>query len=204
MSKRTPSPITGLTRGNELSALCAEPLTILIDIDGTLAIWLRSFDRLMLRLDPNVAILNTDDYNVFNRYNSDPRIIQAALDMEGFYADLEPMPGAIDAVAEMRADGHDVVFLSMPTATNPTCASDKYRWVERHFGTDMVARTTLAFDKTRVHGSVLLDDKPSVTGAVTPSWQHILFDAEYNRHVTDRARLTHWAEWRKVLVGVNA
>ncbi|WP_421446371.1 5' nucleotidase, NT5C type, partial [Agrobacterium tumefaciens] len=58
----------------------------------------------------------------------------------------------------------------------------------------------LTRDKTLVRGDLIIDDKPRIQGAVTPSWRHIVYDAPYNRQVTDAPRLT-WQNWRSVLAG---
>ena len=54
-------------------------------------------------------------------------------------------------------------------------------------------------DKTVVRGDVLIDDKPAITGAHHPVWKQLLFEAPYNRHVTDRPRLTKWSEVETML-----
>ena len=41
-------------------------------------------------------------------------------------------------------------------------------------------------DKTLVRGDVLIDDKPHVTGSNAPTWQHLLYDAPYNRDIERR------------------
>ena len=70
-------------------------------------------------------------------------------------------------------------------------------WVERHFGEAFLPRLILAKDKTWVHGDVLIDDKPEVTGSRTPTWQHVIFDQPFNRGA-DGPRMT-WSNWREVL-----
>ena len=70
----------------------------------------------------------------------------------------------------------------------------------QHLGDDWVKRLILCHDKTLVHGDVLVDDKPEVTGSnPVPSWEHVLFGAPYNRHITDRRRIGDWTEWAEVL-----
>lgn len=41
---------------------------------------------------------------------------------------------------------------------------------------------------------------PSIDGEVLfPEWQHIVFDAPYNREVKDKQRISVWSEWRDVI-----
>ena len=49
----------------------------------------------------------------------------------------------------------------------------------------------------QVRGDVLIDDKPNITGSATPTWQQLLFDAPYNRHVAHLPRLSSWADWEE-------
>lgn len=51
----------------------------------------------------------------------------------------------------------------------------------------------MTHDKTLVQGLVLVDDKPVITGALTPTWRHIIFDASYN-HGFAGPRVHGWNE----------
>ena len=41
----------------------------------------------------------------------------------------------------------------------------------KHLGRDATNRLILTKDKTLVHGSLLIDDKPRILGAVKPRWK---------------------------------
>jgi hypothetical protein len=84
--------------------------------------------------------------------------------------------------------------------TSDWCASEKYEWVVRHFGRGAASRVVMTSDKTAVRGDVLIDDKPKITGAHTPTWQHIIFDAPYNKAATGRTRLMSWEGWEDAVV----
>lgn len=94
----------------------------------------------------------------------------------------------------------DVRICTSPLRQFENCVAEKFLWVERHLGRAATERMVLTRDKTLVRGDLLIDDRPSINGAVPPSWRHIVYDAPYNRHVADRPRLT-WANWRNVLAG---
>merc|ERR1711924_319884 len=58
----------------------------------------------------------------------------------------------------------------------------------------------LPSDKTLVRGDLLIDDKPRVGGQERlPSWEHVVFDAPYNRDTAHKLRLGDWAGWRGVM-----
>lgn len=84
-----------------------------------------------------------------------------------------------------------------PTTRYRNCVLEKHEWVEEHLGLEWVGRMVLTRDKTLVRGAVLIDDRPDISGAMTPEWQHVVFDAPYNRHLPG-PRMT-WATWREVL-----
>jgi 5'-nucleotidase len=71
-------------------------------------------------------------------------------------------------------------------------------WIRHHLGQEFAERTILTRDKTLVRGTILIDDKPSVSGVMQPEWEHVLFDQPYNRKVTNRRRL-NWSNYREIL-----
>jgi len=179
-------------------------MRVLVDMDGVIADWGHAYGESLDRYgDAAARIPRHQDQRSFNlnegRTPEERAIIAAVMVEEGFYSRLEPIPGAKQALKAMVRAGHDVRIVTSPWVSNPTCASDKLNWIVRHYGSHWGARVVITADKTLVHGDVLIDDKPEVTGVAEPSWEHILFDQPYNRDVTGRRRLTDWAAWRHVV-----
>jgi 5'-nucleotidase len=102
---------------------------------------------------------------------------------DGFYANLQPIDGAVEAMKEMRQDGYTVFICTAP-ARNTRCIAEKAEWIGKNLGLDWIEQLIATRDKTLVYGDVLIDDKPKITGLVTPHFQHILFDQPYNRQET--------------------
>lgn len=119
-------------------------------------------------------------------------IISEIMNDPGFYARLEPIYGACEALIQMVEDGHEVILVTSPWLTNPTCITDKFKWVEDWLGADWTERLIITKDKTHVAGDILIDDKPEIKGTATPSWEHVLFAQPYNQYVTDKARFYMW------------
>ena len=67
-------------------------------------------------------------------------------------------------------------------------------------GPEWLQRLVLTSDKTLVRGDLLIDDKPQVSGQERlPSWEHVVFDAPYNRGTAHNLRLGSWAKWREIM-----
>jgi 5'-nucleotidase len=121
---------------------------------------------------------------------------------EGFFLNLPPMKGAIEAVKEMAAKGYRVFFCTSPVLTSHHCAGDKFEWVRKHFGQEWVQRIIITSDKTAVRGDVLIDDKPKITGTNLPTWRHLMFDAPYNMSETPPMRMNDWTQWEKAITAL--
>uniref|UniRef100_A0A2K5I777 5',3'-nucleotidase, mitochondrial n=1 Tax=Colobus angolensis palliatus TaxID=336983 RepID=A0A2K5I777_COLAP len=130
---------------------------------------------------------------------------------KNFFFELEPLPGAVEAVKEMaNLQNTDVFICTSPIKMFKYCPYEKNAWVEKHFGPDFLEQIVLTRDKTVVSADLLIDDQPDITGkwpAVgaepTPSWEHVLFTACHNQHLQlqpPRRRLHSWADdWKAIL-----
>lgn len=181
---------------------------ILVDMDDTIANWQDSFDTYLATYYEDAAnIPRKDDRTCFDlhkdRTERESEIINDIMDMEGFYADLEPIYGAIDAVKSMLEAGHEVSLVTSPWLSNPTCVQDKYEWVRKYLGDDWVDRVIITKDKTLIEGDILIDDKPEITGKAVPKWTQVVFDQPYNRYFDNPYRLFSWADWEQELFWAN-
>lgn len=67
------------------------------------------------------------DYDKFKHLTDDQKRLP------GFFENLPPIPGAIDAFREL-CDMYDVYILSTAPWSNPHAWSEKRLWVEKHLG----------------------------------------------------------------------
>ena len=185
-------------------ATCLPAMLILLDMDGVLADFEHAFLAAWRERHPDIAPVEYEDRQSFyiqQDYPAElrPRV-EAIYTAPGFIRHLPPVPGAIEAVNDLMAMGLEVRFCSSPLRQYDHCVLEKYQWIEAHFGRAATERLILTRDKTLVQGDLLIDDRPRITGATRPQWQHILYDTPYNRQEPDRPRLT-WQNWRNVLAG---
>ena len=181
-------------------------LNILIDIDGVLA----DFDT-ALRIEaarqglsiPWIPFQDRKHFFLRDDYPVDVRPrIERLTQSKWLYRGMPPLDGARSALLAMLDLGHNVrLCTSMPPGA-PHLLEEKFLWVDRHLGDEFISRIVVSSDKTWIHGDVLIDDNPHVTGSQRPTWNHILFDQPYNRHI-ERTRL-NWQHWQQVLLGKHA
>lgn len=110
---------------------------------------------------------------------------------------LPAMAGAVFYAKQLKeraaAEGIDVLICTAPHVENSTCHSDKAAWARSYLGHDWAKNMIMTHDKTLVQGLVLVDDKPKISGRLVPTWNHILFDAPYNRNAHG-LRVEGWNE----------
>lgn len=178
---------------------------ILVDMDGVLADWGARYDAGLNRVGATLLIPRTADQRGFNlmagRTNEEMSTIRKVMDEPGFYAELLPIRGAIDAVLEMNGAGHEVFICTTPWLSNPTCVQDKLDWVREWMGAEWAERVIVTSDKTTVDADILIDDRPDIPNAARASWQQVLFDQPYNQEEgpLQRPRISEWSRWRETI-----
>jgi 5'(3')-deoxyribonucleotidase len=105
--------------------------------------------------------------------------------MPGFYADLPPIEGAVEAF-EILSKHFEVYILTAPSWENPSCYTDKRLWVEKYLGKSAYKRLIISNDKSLFTGRALIDDR--LKYGVTK------FKGEHIHFATDR-----FPNWNSVL-----
>jgi len=75
----------------------------------------------------------------------------------GFFLDLEPMPGAVEAFLKL-SNIHDVWILTAPSIMNPLSYAEKNVWVKKYLGQDFVKKLIMCPNKSLLKGDYLIDD----------------------------------------------
>lgn len=151
---------------NEALENLTKPLPILyIDMDGVVA----DFDSEIKKVHPFIFEHPDGDY----RGRVIDEIVEA--DTHLFFR-LEPMPGAIDAVEQLKKH-YEIYFLSTPMWNVPHSFTDKRLWLEKTFGEFAKKRLILTHRKDLNMGAYLVDDRLK-NGAENFSGTHIHFGTE--------------------------
>jgi len=190
----------GMVSQYRAAALAMAAPIVLVDMDGVLVDWDAGFSKAWGGRSP---IDRTKSYSmeacVPDSFRDEAMRLYHS---EGFFRGLPEMAGGCAALKALAAKGFRVFLCTAPVLSSTFCAQDKFEWVRAHLGPEWMSRIIMTTDKTTVRGDVLIDDKPKITGAHHPVWKQLLFDAPYNRNITDRPRLTQWGEVETMLEAV--
>lgn len=97
-------------------------------------------------------------------------------EIPGFFRDLPPVDGALDAFQRLSAV-HDSYILSTPPWDNPSAWTDKLLWVKEHLPQTAYKRLILSHRKHLNRGDYLIDDR-TANGADKFTGRHIHFGHE--------------------------
>lgn len=130
---------------------------LFIDMDGVVADFEKKAEQLAI-----IAGITKDDFIDRKFYRN-----------KGFYIDLEVLPGAKEAVFELR-NYFEIRFLSACSWSNVFSFTEKRIWIEKHFGEWSEKRMDLTNKKDLSMGHFLIDDRTKY-GAEHFIGEHIQF-----------------------------
>lgn len=109
---------------------------------------------------------------------------------EGFYLDLEPLPGAVEGVKFLQKH-FEVYIATRPSYMNAHCYTEKRIWIEKYLGLETCKNLGLTPNKNLLIGDCLIDDVPWVGfkgkqilfgSDEYPNWESVInyFKNKYN------------------------
>lgn len=171
---------------------------MLVDMDGVQA----DFDaevlaRIALQY-PDIPLLTSrKNFYVADDYPEHTELVRSLSDEEGFFDAIPVAEGALEGWERILDYGYHPRVCSSPISTNPTCTTEKLQWLDRHFvpkfGESVIKEAIITKNKHHYDGAALIDDRPEVRNAAEASWQHVIFDKEYNRAAAG-VRLVTWLD----------
>lgn len=124
------------------------------------------------------------------------RIDEIALS-DGFFWDLDVMPGCQEVVRELtkRYD----VFIVTAAIEFPNSFLPKHAWLHEHFPFVDIRNVVYCGDKSIVDADIMIDDR--IRNLEQFEGMQILFSAPHNMNEKRFLRVNSWAEVREVLLG---
>jgi 5'-nucleotidase len=189
---------------------------ILIDMDGVIVDYISNLISVVKEgfhdgLDPKLLEISYNDVTIqniedlFDYCEKTKKHIKDNLHIPGMFENPRPIPGAIEAV-KILAEHFEVFLCSSPFSGRVDSDhgwSEKVSWIRKHFGKEWIDKLILTRDKTVVHGEILIDDKPKITGKKNvPDWQHVLFLQPWNKEkcFSDGAHyISNWDNPEKIV-----
>jgi 5'(3')-deoxyribonucleotidase len=113
-----------------------------------------------------------------------------------FFADLDPMPGGIEALRALS--GVYEVFVASAAMEVPTSLAAKFAWLRRHVPFVPPSHLVFCGDKAIVDADYLIDDTARHFSRFRGTG--ILFDAPHNRRVTGHVRVRDWQDVRRLFL----
>ena len=132
--------------------------TLYIDMDNVLVDFRSAFSKLSKEI--------LEEYH--NRKDEIP----------GIFSLMEPMPGALEAVAFLSKH-FDIYILSTAPWENPSAWSDKLLWIKKHLPEVAYKRLILSHNKHLNCGDYLIDDRTK-NGVDKFTGEHIYFGSDGN------------------------
>lgn len=167
---------------------------VLVDMDGVLA----DFDGATLAYlaEHHSEIPLSGRHNFYIREDYEDAAHQAIINelhsSQNFFTNLPPIVGALDGWQRLIDLGYEPRVCSSPLSMHQWCEEEKRAWLRQYFGEDVVRDAYITKHKELCDGIALIDDRPVVKNAEQAPWQHILFDASYNRGETNELRMMGW------------
>lgn len=173
-------------------ATSIESRTVLIDMDNTLfgfdaSITAQLTERAIALADPAL------DFYIARRYQ-DPSVvelIQSLQNSQGFFRNLQPLPGALEAWQHIADEGYRPRICSKPLSDNKWCREEKLETVEHYFGAEAAAEAYMGDDKESEPGIALVDDRPGLADG--NYWQRVIYTQPWNAH-EQGTRLESWSD----------
>lgn len=169
-------------------------------MDGVLASFEQGFLNLWRKLYPDRDFVPFESRRAFYLKLDYPQNywpqIEEVYNSKGFFENLPPVEGAIKALNQIAKEGHTIKICTIPLVANPFSREEKLIWIEKHLGKQFLKDTIITADKSLFDADYLIDDRPEIKITRYPSWEQIIFDAPYNREVTNKKRLLKWSDWR--------
>jgi 5'(3')-deoxyribonucleotidase len=130
-------------------------------------------------------------------------VIDVWLKEDGFFDDLEPMPGAIEGFNWLRERGHDVIVATAVVDGAMHAFDGKRAWMKKNFPDWDIKNFVACSRKGLIDGDILIDDGlHNVNDWITSSKfnrEALIFDARWNRQYASDTRTFRVFDWSEIV-----
>ena len=181
-------------------------MKILVDMDGivtdTLSTWLeRIYFHTGVRATPaDITKWNLNENPPLDQVN--PKQLFDILNEKEFNLSIPQMPDACHYLEQLHKAGHDISIVTARFGTN--CMPETLIWLKEMMPWFNVEKKTwFVYDKHRITGDVLIDDKAETLikyREVHPEAKLITIDYPYNKHAPADTHRVHknGYEWEQI------
>lgn len=177
-------------------------MVVLIDMDDVLEDLLTPWCRtLSERHGLNVTREDVVDWEMSKFFPSLSREeLFAPLGEIDFWKNVEPTPGAQEALKELEADGHELYLV---TSSHYGTIRTKMRHVVRRLFPQFTAENLIVTRrKQMIRGDVLVDDNPD--NLIGGAYEKILMDVPHNRNFDERRHgIVRVADWNEAVATIR-
>lgn len=169
---------------------------ILVDQDDVLALFVHGVvQKFNARYGTNFTIEDCNQWNLENVFG--PKVWDLVKE-EGFFWNLEPVPGALEVFKRLYTSGRYDMYIV--TASEPHAYVEKIQWLEYYMPFFSIDKHFISCkSKDAVWGDVLLDDGMHNIEAFHGIGESIVFDRPHNRHLIGFKRIYNWYEFEQYI-----
>jgi 5'(3')-deoxyribonucleotidase len=171
-------------------------MTILVDMDDTIEQLLKALvNRANERFHRSVSVEDVTDWSIVCAFPGiEKKQIQDFMREPDFWKDVEPVPGAAEALKHFMDEGHQVYIV---TATESEHVNEKMKGVlYKYFPFISWDHVIVTSRKQMIRGDILIDD--GIHNLEGGEYRKILFTAPYNRNydaeTNGMIRVHNWNE----------
>ena len=138
--------------------------SVLVDVDGVVSNFQKAFvatARRVLKRDFDPALINRywDLASAMELTEEEhSRIYNEGINLPGFALSLEPMPGSLEALAEL-VNVADVYFVTSPVWSSHTWQWEREEWLKQHLGRHIGNKVINTSQKHMISGDILIEDR---------------------------------------------
>lgn len=172
-------------------------MDILVDVDDTVANLVGSWiDIYNSDYNDNLKPEMISDWDI-GSFTKIGEKFYDYLDDPNLYDKVEPIPGALRVIKQLKSKGYRIIYVTAYDVTNA-----KLKWLMEHGFTNTKMDYVVAYDKSLINGDILVDDKYNNVKSFSETNHKpaILYNQKWNEKFDWKTRANSWDE---VLYWIN-